>query len=111
MNLTCLKKPLSESLSPKKVNLVICALLVAELIKNKNINQYYIYSLKRTPLELILDKDYLISQIKNLEARIVNDKYLNFTLVKDNNKIHLFRYINEDGDIVSIICRPTDFLK
>ena len=60
------------------------------VIKNKNINQYYIYSLKRTPLELILDKDYLISQIKNLEARIVNDKYLNFTLVKNNNKINIF---------------------
>jgi len=41
-------------------------------------------------LELILDKDYLISQIKNLEARIVNDKYLNFTLVKNNNKINIF---------------------
>ena len=59
-------------------------------IKNQTSNQYYLYPLKRTPLELILDKDYLISQIKNLEARIVNDKYLNFTLVKNNNKINIF---------------------
>jgi len=35
-------------------------------IKNQTSNQYYLYPLKRTPLELILDKDYLISQIKNL---------------------------------------------
>ncbi len=34
-------------------------------IKNQTSNQYYLYPLKRTPLELILDKDYLISQIKN----------------------------------------------
>ena len=59
-------------------------------IKNQTSNQYYLYPLKRTPLELILDKDYLISQIKNLEARTVNDKYLNFTLVKNNNKINIF---------------------
>jgi len=59
-------------------------------IKNQTNNQYYLYPLKRTPLELILDKDYLISQIKNLEARTVDDKYLNFTLVKNNNKINIF---------------------
>jgi len=61
------------------------------VIKNKNINQYYIYSLKRTPLELILDKDYLISQIKNLNGRIIDNKYLNFTLLnKNNNTTFLF---------------------
>ena len=59
-------------------------------IKNQTSNQYYLYPLKRTPLELILDKDYLISQIKNLEARDVENKYLNFTLVKNNNKINIF---------------------
>ena len=59
-------------------------------IKNQTSNQYYLYPLKRTPMELILDKEYLINQIKNLEARIINDKYLNFTLVKNNNKINIF---------------------
>ena len=51
---------------------------------------YYIYSLKRTPLELILDKDYLISQIKNLNGRIIDNKYLNFTLLNKDNKINIF---------------------
>ena len=60
------------------------------VIKNKNINQYYIYSLKRTPLELILDKNYLISQIKKLNGRIIDNKYLNFTLKKNNNIINIF---------------------
>ena len=60
------------------------------VIKNKNINQYYIYSLERTPLELILDKNYLINQIKNLNGRIIDNKYLNFTLLNKDNKINIF---------------------
>ena len=32
----------------------------------------------------------LISQIKNLEARTIKNKYLNFTLVNNNNKINIF---------------------
>ena len=59
-------------------------------IKNQASNQYYLYPLKRTPLELILNKNYLINQIKNLEPRTVNDKYINFTLVKNNNEINIF---------------------
>jgi len=59
-------------------------------IKNQASNQYYLYPLKRTPLELILDKNYLINQIKNLEARLIENKYINFTLVKNNNKINIF---------------------
>jgi outer membrane lipoprotein-sorting protein len=41
-------------------------------------------------LELILDKDYLISQIKNLNGRIIDNKYLNFTLLNKDNKINIF---------------------
>ena len=32
------------------------------VIKNRNSGNYYIYPLKRTPLELLLDKKYLISK-------------------------------------------------
>jgi outer membrane lipoprotein-sorting protein len=60
------------------------------VIKNKNNNQYYFYSLKKTPLELILDKSYLIKNIKKLKARIINDKYYNFSLEENNNKINIF---------------------
>ena len=31
-------------------------------IKNQTSNQYYLYPLKKTPLELILDKNFLIDQ-------------------------------------------------
>ncbi len=59
-------------------------------IKNQTSNQYYLYSLKKTPLELILDKNFLINQINNLESRIVDNKYINFTILKDNNEINIF---------------------
>ena len=60
------------------------------VIKNQTNNQYYVYSLKKTPLELILDKNYLINQIKKLKGRIIDNKYLNFTLSNNNNKINIF---------------------
>ena len=60
------------------------------VIKNRNSGNYSIYSLKRTPLELLLNKDYLISQINILEPRDINNKYLNFMLFEENNKINIF---------------------
>ena len=60
------------------------------VIKNQTNNQYYRYPLKKTPLELILDKNYLINQIKNVEGRIVDNKYFNFTIVNNDNKINIF---------------------
>ena len=60
------------------------------VIKNQINNQYYRYSLKKTPLELILDKDFLINQIKNLESRDVDDKYINFSIINNNNEINIF---------------------
>ena len=60
------------------------------VIKNQTNNQFYLYPLKKTPLELILDKNYLINQIKNLEGRIIDNKYLNFTISNNNNKINIF---------------------
>ena len=60
------------------------------VIKNQANNQYYRYPLKKTPLELILDKDFLINQINNSEYRIVDDKYVNFTILKNNNEINIF---------------------
>ena len=60
------------------------------VIKNQTNNQYYFYLLKKTPLELILDKEYLINQIKSAESRIIDNKYLNFTLINNNNKINIF---------------------
>ena len=59
-------------------------------IKNQVSNQYYLYSLKKTPLELILDKNFLINQIKESESRTVDNKYINFSIIKNNNEINIF---------------------
>ena len=59
-------------------------------IKNQASNQYYLYSLKKTPLELLLDKKFLIQEIKNSKSRIVDNKYINFKIVKNNNEINIF---------------------
>ena len=60
------------------------------VIKNLSNNQSYIYPLKRTPLELILDKNFLISKIKNLESRNIDNKYIGFSIVGSKNKINIF---------------------
>jgi len=60
------------------------------VIKNNNVSQYYVYPLEKTPLDLILDKNFLIDKIKNSNGRIVNNKYLNFTILNKENKINIF---------------------
>ena len=60
------------------------------VIKNKNKNQYYLYPLESTPLELILNKKYLINQIKNLESRTINKKYINYKIIDKKYEINLF---------------------
>ena len=60
------------------------------VIKNNNKGNYYIYPLNKTPLELLLDKEYLISKINTLEPRYIDDKYLNFQIFEDRNEINIF---------------------
>ena len=58
------------------------------VIKTKT--SFYLYPLERTPLNLILDKDYLLSKVKNLDERIIGNKFINFTFVEDDNEINIF---------------------
>jgi len=60
------------------------------VIKNTNGKNYYIYPLKKTPLEFLLDKNYLISKIKKLEPKIIDGRYINFTIFENNNEINIF---------------------
>ena len=56
----------------------------------KTTNSYYIYSIKKTPLDLLLDKKFIIEKIKNLKTRVVNDKYINFKFYHNENNVNLF---------------------
>ena len=60
------------------------------VIKNRNSSGYYYYPLKKTPLEFLLNKEYLISKINILELREIDNKYLNFKIVENDNEINLF---------------------
>ena len=53
-------------------------------------DSYFIYRLSKTPLEYLLDKEYLISKIQVLEPREIENKYLNFTIKENNNEINIF---------------------
>ena len=65
------------------------------LINSDKNNQYFRYPLEKTPLNLILDKDFLINKIKNLSGRIVNDKFINYTFIENQNEINIF--FNKDN--------------
>tara|TARA_B100000795_G_scaffold76254_1_gene54240 strand:- start:803 stop:1357 length:555 start_codon:yes stop_codon:yes gene_type:complete len=60
------------------------------VIKIENSGNYYIYPLKKTPLELLLDKEYLISKILTLEPKYINDKFVTFKIFNNDNKINIF---------------------
>ncbi len=60
------------------------------VIKNRNSGSYYIYPLKKTPLDLLLNKRYLISKINKLEIRNIDENYFNFRIFEKNNIINLF---------------------
>ena len=56
----------------------------------KTLSSYYLYPLKNTPLDTILNKDFLISKINNLEERIIDDKFINYNFFENENEINLF---------------------
>ena len=41
-------------------------------------------------MNYILDKDFLINEIQNLKEKIIDDKFINFKLLKEDNEINIF---------------------
>ena len=56
----------------------------------KTITSYYRYPLEKTPLNFILDKDFLISKINILEERIVDGSLINYTIKENDSEINIF---------------------
>jgi outer membrane lipoprotein-sorting protein len=56
----------------------------------KTETSFYRYSLKKTPLNLILDKNFLIKKINFLEENIIDKNLINFTIVENDNEIDVF---------------------
>ena len=60
------------------------------VIKTDNKGSYYRYPLDQTPLNLILDKEFLINEITNLEERIIDESYIEYTILENNYEINIF---------------------
>ena len=58
------------------------------VIKTKS--SFYRYPLKKTPLNLILDKNFLIKKIGRLNEKILDQTYINFSIVENDNEINIF---------------------
>jgi outer membrane lipoprotein-sorting protein len=60
------------------------------VIKFKNTGAYYIYPLKKTPLNLVLDKEFLISKIEQLDVSQKDKDIIRFQIIENNQKINIF---------------------
>ena len=65
----------------------------------KTISSYYRYPLKKTSLNLILDKKFLINKIYNLKEKILDNTYINYTIIENDNKIDVF-FNNKTFDLI-----------
>ena len=56
----------------------------------KTTASYYKYSLDKTPLNYLLDKEFLIKKINESNARIIQKKFVNFKFNENENEINIF---------------------
>jgi len=61
----------------------------------KTLTSYYNYPLDRTPLNLILNKEYLLNKIKDVDERIIDNKFINYSFIEGGNQINIF--FNKDN--------------
>ena len=56
----------------------------------KTLTSYYLYPLEKTPLNSILNKDFLLKKIKNLKGRNIGESFINYKFIENENEINLF---------------------
>tara|TARA_B100001057_G_scaffold387876_1_gene395179 strand:- start:749 stop:1297 length:549 start_codon:yes stop_codon:yes gene_type:complete len=60
---------------------------------------YYRYPLRKTPLNLILDKGFLINKINLSKERIIDESYINYTIKEKDLEINIF-FDNKTFDLI-----------
>ena len=65
----------------------------------KTITSFYRYPLKKTPLDLILDKKFLINRIHDLKEERLNTSYINFRILENDNEFNIF-FDNETFNLI-----------
>ena len=56
----------------------------------KTRTSFYRYPLNKTPLNLILDKNFLIEKIHNLKEKKLDKTHINFSIVENDSEINIF---------------------
>jgi len=56
----------------------------------KTITSFYRYPLKKTPLNFILDKDFLINKIYDLDEKNENSSFINYEIIDGDNQLNIF---------------------
>ena len=56
----------------------------------KSTSSYYRYPLDKTPLNFILDKNFLLKKIAELNEEIINNSLIKFTINENNQSIEIF---------------------
>ena len=56
----------------------------------KTLTSYYIYPLEKTPLYFILNKNFLLKKIKDIKGRDINDNFINYKFIENDNEVNLF---------------------
>ena len=67
------------------------------VIKTKT--SYYKYPLNKTPLNLILDKNFLINKIYQLNERVIDGNLINYTINEKDYVINIF-FDNQSFDLI-----------
>ena len=60
------------------------------VINSKKIKNYLRYQLKNTPLDLILDKKFLLGKLDQVETIKESDETFSFKIVHNNNLLNIF---------------------
>ena len=75
-----------------KYNLANNKIIVADgknmVIKTES--SYYLYPLNKTPLNLILDKKFILDKIKISDEIIIENKFINYKFFQNDNEINVF---------------------
>ena len=56
----------------------------------KTISGFYQYPISKTPLNFILNKEFLLKKINNLNEKIIEEKFINFNFIENDNEINIF---------------------
>ena len=56
----------------------------------KTITSFYRYPLDQTPLNLILDKNFLMKKIENLKEKTLGETFINFEIIESESEMNIF---------------------